>query len=174
MARVRRTTKTASFLGDSLRGAKQWATDKAMKYVDGVNKYAPKAKSPVRVAVGSIGIIGTTAFALAKGIQTIRRDMTRKRLIEELGRTDPVLSRVEPEQLMEWYAAIYHLAPTISLDKSSVREILQNFARFGRVDVNTLKMLADTEKSVSDAKAKSYPWGNVLSNLATSASLIGG
>lgn len=129
---------------------------------------------PVQKTIGSIGVIGTTAMALAEAYKKISHDMQRKKMIEDLGRTDPVLSKVEPEQLMDWYATIYHLAPTVSLDKSSVQEILQNFARFGRVDVNTLKMLADTEKSVSDAKTKSYPWGNVFSGLSASSNLLRG
>lgn len=61
---------------------------------------------------------------------------------------------------MEWYATIVHFAPTVSLDKNAVREILQGFARFGRVDLQTLKLLADTEKSM--ASDNSVPWGSVL------------
>ncbi len=131
-------------------------------------------KGPVQKTLGTIGMLGTTAFALAQACKYITHDVKRKRLIEELGRTDPVLSRVEPDQLMEWYATIYHLAPTVSLDKSAVREILQNFARFGRVDVNTLKMLADTEKATSGSGGSMQSWGNTLSALAASSKLLDG
>lgn len=120
------------------------------------------------LAVGSLVMGGA---AIAKAVKEVKNDMRRKRLITELHTTDPVLSELPPEQILEWYATIYNFAPHFSLDKSAVKEVLQNFARFGRVDVNTLKMLADTEKSTQQAAAASKSWGDIFTNLGKAVSL---
>lgn len=120
------------------------------------------------LAVGSLVMGGA---AIAKAIKEVRNDVRRKRLITELHTTDPVLSELSPEQILEWYATIYNFAPHFSLDKSAVKEVLQNFARFGRVDVNTLKMLADTEKSTQQAAAAGKSWGDIFTNLGKAVSL---
>lgn len=120
------------------------------------------------LAVGSL--VGG-GMAIAKSIKEVQNDMRRKRLITELHQNDPVLAEIPPQQILEWYATIYHFAPHFSLDRSAVREVLQNFARFGRVDVNTLKMLADTEKSTQAAAADSKSWGDVFTGLAKSLTI---
>lgn len=120
------------------------------------------------MAVGSLVGLG---LLINKTVKNIKNDNTRKRLLAELQTSDPVLSQVDPDQLLEWYATIYHFAPNFSLDKAAVREVLQNFARFGRVDVNTLKMLADTEKSSQQAADVGHSWGDMLSGLAKTITL---
>ena len=64
-----------------------------------------------------------------------------------------MLKEVDRERLLEWYATIYHYAPKMSLDKVTVRELLQQFARFGRIDLQTLKTMAETEKALSQSKS---------------------
>ena len=94
------------------------------------------------------GAVVTGGVVLGKVINNIKNDIRRKSLLEDLHLNDPLLRDID------------HFAPTVSLDKNAVREILQGFARFGRVDLQTLKLLADTEKSmVSD---HTVPWGSVL------------
>ena len=107
-----------------------------------------------------VGAIVTGGLAIGKVINKIKNDIRRKSLLEDLRLNDPLLRDIDKAQLMEWYATIVHFAPTVSLDKNAVREILQGFARFGRVDLQTLKMLADTEKSM--ATENTVPWGSVL------------
>lgn len=106
------------------------------------------------------GAIVTGGLVIGKVINKIKNDIRRKSLLEDLRLNDPLLRDIDKAQLMEWYATIVHFAPTVSLDKNAVREILQGFARFGRVDLQTLKMLADTEKSM--ATENTVPWGSVL------------
>lgn len=122
------------------------------------------------MAVGSLVGAG---MLINKTVNTILNDARRKRIVTELYNNDPVLSQLPQDQILEWYATIYNFAPQFSLDKSAVREVLQNFARFGRVDVNTLKMLADTEKSTQQAAAASKSWGDVFGGLAKSLTLGG-
>lgn len=138
----------------------------------GLNKFLGNFSTSTSkmLAVGSLVCGG---MALSKAIREVKNDMRRKRIITELHTNDPVLSQLPPEQILEWYATIYNFAPHFSLDKSAVREVLQNFARFGRVDVNTLKMLADTEKSTQQADAASKSWGDVFGGLAKSLTLGG-
>lgn len=107
-----------------------------------------------------VGAIVTGCLVIGKVINKIKNDIRRKSLLEDLRLNDPLLRDIDKAQLMEWYATIVHFAPTVSLDKNAVREILQGFARFGRVDLQTLKMLADTEKSM--ATENTVPWGSVL------------
>lgn len=107
-----------------------------------------------------VGAIVTGGLVIGKVINKIKNDIRRKSLLEDLRLNDPLLRDIDKAQLMEWYATIVHCAPTVSLDKNAVREILQGFARFGRVDLQTLKMLADTEKSM--ATENTVPWGSVL------------
>lgn len=107
-----------------------------------------------------VGAIVTGGLVIGKVINKIKNDIRRKSLLEDLRLNDPLLRDIDKAQLMEWYATIVHFAPTVSLDKNAVREILQGFARFGRIDLQTLKMLADTEKSM--ATENTVPWGSVL------------
>lgn len=121
--------------------------------------------------IGLKGTLGVTSVAMSglllyKKVKEIKNDVVRKNLIDDLRRTDPLLSSVSEEQLLEWYATIVHFAPKFSLDKSAVREVLQGFARFGRVDVNTLKMIADTEKAVQQASSSSSSWGSLITDVA--------
>lgn len=111
-------------------------------------------KIPIAGALISGGII------LGKALNSIKNDIRRKSLIEDLYLNDTLLHEIDKAQLMEWYATIVHFAPTVSLDKNAVREVMHGFARFGRVDLQTLKMLADTEKSMSTEST--IPWGSVL------------
>lgn len=111
-------------------------------------------KIPIAGALISGGII------LGKALNSIKNDIRRKSLLEDLYLNDPLLHEIDKAQLMEWYATIVHFAPTVSLDKNAVREVLHGFARFGRVDLQTLKMLADTEKSMT--AGDSVSWGSVL------------
>lgn len=106
------------------------------------------------------GAVVTGGLVIGKVINKIKNDIRRKSLLEDLHLNDPLLRDIDKAQLMEWYATIVHFAPTVSLDKNAVREILQGFARFGRVDLQTLKLLADTEKSMTTDNT--VPWGSVL------------
>ena len=114
-------------------------------------------KIPIAGALISGGII------VGKALNSIKNDIRRKSLLEDLYLNDPLLHEIDKAQLMEWYATIVHFAPTVSLDKNAVREVMHGFARFGRVDLQTLKMLADTEKSMT--AGDSVSWGSVLKML---------
>lgn len=104
-----------------------------------------------KAAKVGIGLV-LSAMLLKKYIDKINNDSNRKRIIQDLALNDPVLKEVDKKTLMEWYATIYHYAPTLSADKHTVAEVLRNFARFGRIDISSLKMLADTEKSIAQSK----------------------
>lgn len=140
-----------------------------------MNKQAGFFSSETVKNLKDIGLIVAGASLLKGGIgyiNELRNDTKRKALIEDLIKTDPVLKDVDHDQLMEWYATIYHFAPKFSLDRSAVREVLQNFARFGRLDINTIKMIADTEKSTADAKSKTNDWGGIIQGIAAGMNMI--
>lgn len=122
-------------------------------------------------ALSAISFVGA-GMLINKAYNKVKNDTTRRNIISDLHLNDPVLKNVPEEQLLEWYATIYHFAPKFSLDRSAVKEVLQNFSRFGRVDVNTLKMLAETEKAVQDADSKRSSWGDMLGSLAKTVTSI--
>jgi len=115
-----------------------------------------------------VGLLTAGAASLHRAYTSIQNDAQRKQLISDLHLNDPFLKEVPEEQLLEWYSTIYHFAPKFSLDKSAVREVLQNFARFGKVDVNTLKMLAETEKAMTSNTAT---WDKLFGNVSNFASV---
>lgn len=113
--------------------------------------------SALRIGAG----IALSGLVMKKLVDKLNNDINRKALIENLAISDPVLKNVDKKQLLEWYATIYHCAPKLSLDKATVREVLTTFARFGKVDVQTLKTLAESEENI--AKADSVrSWTNVF------------
>ena len=59
-----------------------------------------------------------------------------------------VIKSAPKDEVLAYYATIYNTAPTVSLDKNAVRELLHNFIKFGRVDINTIKTLAETENKM--------------------------
>lgn len=106
-------------------------------------------------AVGLTTLFGVGALSaniMSTVFRKIENDTRRKAVIEDLASNDPILKSVDKEQLKEWFATIYYYSPSITADKASVREVLQGFARFGRVDIQTLKLLADTEEKLHKLK----------------------
>lgn len=116
--------------------------------------------------VMDIGGLISGALILNKIHGKLQNDIQRKSLLEDLHMNDPVLKNVDKAQLLEWYATIMHFAPRTSLDKTAVREILQNFARFGKADIQTLTMLAETEKNMESARSNMTSWGSLFGDLA--------
>lgn len=103
------------------------------------------------VAVGAMALGGILApYILKKVRANIDNDIRKKRIIEDLALNDPLLKTVDRRQLYHWYATLCYYAPTLAQDKLTVAEVLNNFARFGKVDFNTIKMLVDTEKTVTE------------------------
>jgi len=102
----------------------------------------------------TIGIASLTTFGLKAIINKIQNDTRRKALIEDLMSTDPIIKEADSTKVLEYYATIYNLAPTVSKEKPVVRELLQHFVRFGHIDLATIKTLTDTE-----SKAANKPGG---------------
>lgn len=95
-------------------------------------------------------------YMLKQVIDKIKNDARKKRIIEDLSLNDPLLKEVDKQTLLQWYATMCYYAPTLANDKLTVTEILHTFARFGKIDFNTIKLLVDTEKATAEtAKAHS-------------------
>ena len=117
-------------------------------FMRGMDRVLNWGGSAAKIGVGLM----LSGVLIKKMIDNIKNDSNKKRIIEDLALNDPVLKEVEKSTLLEWYATLCHYAPTLCTDKQTVGEVLRNFARFGKIDINTLKMLADTEKSISSAR----------------------
>jgi len=115
-------------------------------------------------AAGQMGKMGLGAAKFGAGailgvwgakkiIEGLMNDHTRKALLEDLLLNDIIISQADPEKVKSFYATIHHLAPKLSADKNIVRELLQNFVKFDRVDMNSIKAMVDTQKSMSSGES---------------------
>lgn len=118
-------------------------------------------------ALITAGIAGLAAGA--RGISAVHNklanDPKRKRILEELVREDPLLRDADPDKLKEYYAVIYHIAPTLTLNKGALREPLKNFIRFDKVDIATMKTLAELEDKMRNSKGASNSFLNDMGNV---------
>jgi hypothetical protein len=125
----------------------------AYKYV--MNKYAGFA-SDIAAAKDLLTVGGMAATAVMAGksiVNKLNNDTRRKALIEDLARNDSILRQVPKDKLIAWYGVIYQYGPQTSLNKEVTKDLLHTFARFGRVDMPTLKTLAETEKAMAGTNA---------------------
>ena len=98
-------------------------------------------------AIATLATVGTGMLMSLK--RKIQNDLKRKTLVEDLIKSDPVIGAADKDKVLEYYATIFHIAPHISADKNIVRDLLRNFLTFNKVDLNSIKMLSDAEKSMS-------------------------
>ena len=107
---------------------------------------------------GSLVGAGTTALLGAYGVKKIidglMNDHTRKAMLEDLIMCDPIIKQADPDKVKEFYATIHYMAPKLSGDRNIVRELLQNFIKFDRVDIASIKALADTQKSMLQGESQ--------------------
>jgi len=122
----------------------------------------------------NVGGLVSGALLMNKLHSKLKNDIQRKSMLEDLHLNDPVLSRLDKAQLLEWYLTIMHFAPRTSLDKTAVREVLHNFARFGKADFQTLSMLAETEKNIEAANKGGTSWGSLFGALAKGVGSVAG
>ena len=105
--------------------------------------------------------MATGAYAFEKLKRKIQNEPRRKAILEDLRMNDPVISDADPEEVLRYYSTMYSVAPELSMDKNAVKEFLQNAVRFGRVDIQTIKSLAETEKSVKQNKDSQSVLGQI-------------
>jgi len=110
-------------------------------------------------AFGSGAALGTIAYDRIK--RKIENEPRRRAILEDLSTNDPIISEADPEKVLQYYATIYNFAPEIALDKNTVQELLHHFIRFGRIDLQTLKTLAETEKTIEANKDRQSTVGAV-------------
>ena len=94
--------------------------------------------------LAAAAVIG--GWGINKVINKISNDFKRRALLEDLILNDPILKQEDPNRVKEYYATIYMAAPDISADKTVVRELLRTFVKFGRVDINSINLLVDTQQ----------------------------
>lgn len=116
----------------------------------------------VSTGTSILGTMAAGGFMLNKLKRKIQNDTRRKALIEDLAKNDPIISQEDKEKVLEYYATIYNMAPDVSLDKTATRQVLQGFIRFGGVDVNTIKMLSETQRNISQSKDKGSALGSLF------------
>ena len=107
----------------------------------------------VGVAAKTIGATVLTGYVLKNIINKIQNNSKRKMLLEDLMMHDMIIKSAPKEKVLQYYATIMNVAPTLSEDKEVVRELLQNFIKFDRIDINTITSLTKAEKEMQDRKS---------------------
>ena len=116
-----------------------------------VSKAMPSA---MKLLAGVATAAGVSLFALSKAVGKVMADARKKRVLEELKKEDPIIKAASPGKVLAFYGTIQLMAPRLAADKNIVKELLQNFIKFDRVDLNSIKTLADTHKSMAGADVK--------------------
>lgn len=108
-----------------------------------------------RVDTGSKGLLVAlgAGMVIKNYINKIQNDTRRKALIEDLMLTDPIISHAPKDQVMSFYATINNVAPSIAVDKNVVRELLQYCIKFGTINLEMIKMLAETHGAIDKNKS---------------------
>jgi hypothetical protein len=99
--------------------------------------------------------VNTLASGAAALTDYLRNDGARKKLLNDMLHSDPVLSdavRADPkasQHIMEAYQTLTRFAPALSLDPNAVRSFLREAVMSGgAVNYGTIKTLADTQKTI--------------------------
>jgi len=152
-------------------GAASRAVGGAARTVGGKAGDAARTVGQHADTMKGVGMAGMGAslplMAINRMKQKIQNDTRRKALVEDLYTNDPIIGQADREDVIQYYATILSVAPSISLDKNVVRELLQNFIKFGRVDLQTVKTMADTEKSMKSSDGTKDPLPDALKSLAS-------
>ena len=145
-------------------------------------KYGKHRKEAQEKEAGVLDTLGKGATVLAGGLMaggllkstydSIKRDSKAKQVFESLSH-DPMLSKIDSGTLAEWFAAIYHYSPTAASDKATAKELLHQFATFGKVDIQTLKTLAEIEEKSTSARKDSTSIGGFGKDLTSNVLTLG-
>lgn len=99
--------------------------------------------------------VNTLTSGAAALTDYLRNDGARKKLLNDMLHSDPVLSdavRADPkasQHIMEAYQTLTRFAPALSLDPNAVRSFLREAVMSGgAVNYGTIKTLADTQKTI--------------------------
>lgn len=121
--------------------------------------YPTVAKAAITLGAGALALSG---YAIKCRLDKIHNDVRKTRIVEDLALNDPILKKIDKATLYNWYALLDYYAPTLAKNKFTVQEVLQNIAQFGKIDLNTIKMLVETENKIADTgKANSDILKNV-------------
>ena len=128
-------------------------------------EYAKKVGDALGAVSKGLGMSALTGYGLKRIWDRIGNDHRSKAIIEDLIKTDPILREADRDQVLEFYATIYNVAPTLSKERPLVREVLTNAVKFGRLDLNTLKALIDAEGHAAENKSSGSFLGTALKSL---------
>ena len=87
-----------------------------------------------------------------------KQDRQAVKVLEDLMHSDPIISKEDPETVKQYAATVFRVAPSISHDKNVMKNLLQNFIKFGTVDMKTIETLAGIQKTMDDSHNKTFPF----------------
>lgn len=124
---------------------KAFAADGVGAVLGNSGKALDQVKSLMQIA----GLGAVTSLGLAAIMRKIQNSTRHRAIIEDLIQNDPIIKQGDTQDVLQIYAMIYNMAPNLAKEKPAVREILQNYVRIGRMDMQTIKTLIDTEEKLS-------------------------
>ena len=136
--------KTAG-MGSGYMGARDYFKNTEIGGVNLANAKMEGLNKGVSTAAKAL-LVG---YGLKMAVQKLMNKRENLAMVEDLMLTDPIIKQADPQRVKEFYTTIDYMAPAISKDKNVVKELLQNFIKFDRVDMPSIKALADTQKSLT-------------------------
>lgn len=135
---------------------------RAMRYAHKNRDEIQELSSLLGAGLKATGTLIASGFLLNRLKQKIQNNPRSRALIEDLIQNDPLIKEEDRDTVLQYYATIMNVAPSLALDKNAVRELLKQFIRFGKVDIQTLKILADTEKNIQQSKNTDLQLGKMF------------
>ena len=115
---------------------------------DVVRRLSGKAVIPAAIISG---------IALKNSLRELSRSPKCRQIFDSLA-NDPQFKDVDKNTLAEWYATIRHYAPSAAEDRQTAFNLLKQFATFGTIDIQTVKMLSEIEKNHTTADKNLAHW----------------
>lgn len=102
-------------------------------------------------ALGAGMLVSKGLVAASDYVSNLSGTFEQKKLIKNLMETDPIIKNADPAQVMSFYKTICNMAPNLSVDVNMAKDLLHNFIKFGRIDMQSLKLMIEAEKAHREA-----------------------
>ena len=87
------------------------------------------------------------ALGLSAGKKLLMEDPSRKKIVDDLSKKDPIISKYSKKEIMKNYETLVRFAPKAALDPNVTTAYLRNALQFGGiVDYTAAKSLAELEE----------------------------
>jgi len=148
-----------SLVGD-LPGELKGFTEQA-----GKAHYANVMRGPVGIMSHLKGLLGDPKLVepginpLQKKVDSATSDVERLTTVYRLMQADPIISEADPEMVLDIFNTLSEIYPDLTRDRARLRMALREAVQYEALPQHTQKELAETRKSIADARAKEQGGG---------------